>query len=131
MKNLSYVVEPAIAGGLVYLFDVFYENKGYTSGFVMNDFLAMFGSSLSSKIANDVINSIVNIPNELYINMLIKPIINVLLYPYLYNLMVVKQFPITGGRDTNITMILAALVSLISSYTNDPMTNLILGYNSI
>ena len=110
------ISSPIIFGSAIGLFDYFYEKKNIEK--CLYDSATMAGSLFISKIGHSVIDTKLidefgnNRATELS-NYMVQPVINGLLYPYLYKTFYKSKFAnIADPRTNNMSMILGASAGL-------------------
>jgi hypothetical protein len=104
-------------------YDVFVEGKTFTESFTMNDAGTFALSTVVSNLAFEVVSGMLPYFNEGSISGMIgKPLLNGIVYMYLYNSFVDGKYPYT--RDGMKAFYIGAIGSLLVGYLENPLMGL-------
>jgi len=131
LDNVKYISKPLIAGSLLWAYDVFVEGITYKSTTPIYDGACMACSVFVGKLLKDLIVDMLKFNEDAIQSKAIEPVVNAFIYSYGYNHIMVSMFGGINNRTNNINMILPVLITMISSYVENPLTALILGFQNI
>ena len=118
---MKYVSKGTVAFGLFSVYDVFVDGKQF-SDFAYKDGLIFALSTVAAEWTADILSGMWNM-NENSINgMITRPLLNGIIYMYLYNYMLREEYE--GGKDNSSNFIMAALADVLLSYVANPLFSL-------
>lgn len=104
-------------------YDVLVEGRSVNEAFVMNDASTFAIANIASNVAFDLVSGFIPLLNDnSLINMLSKPILNAIVYMYLYDTMVSKKYPYY--RDDTKALYVGAIGNLLVGYLENPIASL-------
>jgi len=122
---LNYASHTIVAGLSIYLYNIFVDKRGYRDIINLYDVGVMSASVLASKLTKDVISDVLGISKETIQFSLIEPTLNAFIYSYAYKFIVRDKYNSFTNRSNNMSMILGALIPIIASYSENPLSALI------
>jgi hypothetical protein len=122
---MKYVSKGAIAFGIFSAYDVLVQDREF-SGFASKDGLTFALSTIAAEWTADILSGVWNMNENSITGMVSKPLLNGIIYMYLYNYMVRDQYE--GGNDNSRNFLMAALGEVLLSYVANPIASLFGNY---
>lgn len=123
---MKYGTHALIGMAGIYAYDSLIDKKD--NAFIMQDVYAIGITAVVSDISVEVITGFLPyLNNKSLPSMLLTPVLNGIVYMYLYNYMVGKLF--IGNRSSSKAFFVGSLVSLFTSYLENPIASLF-GYRN-
>ena len=120
---MNYAGHAAVGYGALLFYDVVVEGVNIQSSYVMKDALVFGLSTIVSTLASDVISGLIPYINEgSFGGMISRPLINGLVYMYLYDYMIVGKYG--EARSDEKTFMVGAILCLITGYLQNPIMSL-------
>ena len=121
---MKYATKSITTLGVVYLYDYYVDDKG--PAYSLTDSYTAALSFIAGDILIDVLQAYIPYLNDQsVIGMISKPLLNALIYMYLYNMIVNQKFQ--NVRNNNEILVMGALSSLIIGYIESPLS-VLFGY---
>ena len=118
---MNYFTKSVIGFGLVWSYDVFVNDRD-GKGFALYDGGSFFLSTIIAEYLVDLVGSFLPIVEGSIQGILLKPVVNGLVYMYIYNYFVRPNFE--GNNDNSMNFLMASLSELIIGYLNNPLSSL-------
>ena len=123
---MKYGTHALIGMAGIYAYDSLIDKKD--NAFIMQDVYSIGITAVVSDISVEVITGFLPyLNNKSLPSMLLTPVLNGIVYMYLYNYMVADIF--RGNRDSTKAFFVESLISLFTSYLENPIASLF-GYRS-
>ena len=123
---MKYATKSITTLGVVYLYDYYVDDKG--PAYSLTDSYTAALSFIAGDILIDILQAYIPYLNDQsVIGMISKPLLNALIYMYLYNMIVNQKFQ--NVRNNNEILVMGALSSLIIGYIESPLS-VLFGYRN-
>lgn len=123
---MKYGTHALIGIGGIYAYDTFIDKKD--NAFTMKDAYAIAITAVVSDVSVEVITGFLPyLNNNSLPSMLLTPVLNGIVYMYLYNYMVGDIFK--GNRSSTKAFFVGSLISLFTKYLENPIASLF-GYKN-
>ena len=123
---ISYSSHALVAVVGIISYDVFVDGKSFSEQYTMDDAIAFGLSSFVSSLVFDVVSGLLPYLYEKnMIGMVAKPLLNGLVYLYLYEYMLQTKYQFQ--RDNKTAFFIGAIGNVILSYVNNPLLSLFSG----
>ena len=123
----KYLSKGAVAFGIFSAYDVFVEGREF-NGFASKDGLTFALSTVAAEWSADLLSGVWNMNENSVTGMISKPLLNGVIYMYLYNYMVRDSYE--GGNDNSRNFIMAALGDVLLGYVANPIASLFGNYKN-
>jgi len=128
---INYSTKMSLGAGLIAIYNVFVEHKKIFDKDVLYD-SAYFGLAiLAGNVAKDIIDKNDKLKNLNFLGKFAEPLITAVVYFNLYNIFIQTQFQYISNRYTKTNIVLAGILSLITSYLNNPLSSFFSGVKLI
>ena len=117
----KYLSKGAVAFTLFSAYDVFVENREF-NGFASKDGLTFALSTVAAEWSADLLSGVWNMNENSMTGMISKPLLNGVIYMYLFNYMIRDEYE--GGNDNSRNFIMAALGEVLLGYVANPIAGL-------
>ncbi len=120
---MRYGTHALVGYGSLLAYDVLIEGYKLDGGFAMSDAASFAVSTVVSNLAYDLLSSVLPYINENNISgMITKPVLNGIIYMYLFDYMTNKRYP--GSRDATSAFLVGSIGCVISYYIENPLLSL-------
>ena len=120
---MKYGTNAAIGYVGIMAYDVFIDVKNYRDAFTMADASTFAIASIASDMSYELLSNVIPYINDgSFLGMVAHPLLQGLIYSYLYDSMVNKSYPY--NRDNLKAFYLGSILSLLSSYAKNPILSL-------
>ena len=121
---MRYLSKGLVAFSLFSAYDVFVKDKEF-SGFASKDGLTFALSTVAAESSADLLSGFWNMNDNSMTGMISRPLLNGIIYMYLYNYMIRDDYE--GGNDNTENFIMASLGEVILGYVANPIVSLFSG----
>ena len=122
---IKYGTKSIISLGAVYLYDQYVDDRG--SAFSLTDGYTAALSFLASDILIDILSAYIPyLGDQSFVGQISRPLLNGIIYMYLYDMLVNSKFQNVRSASENILM--GAVSSLLIGYVQSPLSSLF-GYS--
>ena len=123
------IYKSVLVGGSILVYDKFVEGNDFLSGYSMSDMYAAVLSTVVSSLTYDVLSSYLPYINEGSLTgMLASPLLNGVIYMYIYNMFVEDKYPNIRSGTNN--FVIGSVGSLLVGYLESPVSALF-GYRNM
>jgi hypothetical protein len=122
----KYLSKGAVAFGLFSVYDVLIDGKDF-SGYGMRDGATFALSTIAAEWAADLLSGVWNMDDRSVSGMLTRPLLNGIVYMYLYNYMIRPEYE--SVRDNTNNFVMASLSEVLLSYVSNPFISLFSNMN--
>ena len=119
---VNYVSNGAVAFGLFSAYDVLVDGREF-SGYATKDGLTFAISTVISEWSADMLSNLWN--ENSFSKMITKPLLNGIIYMYLYDYMIRPEYE--GAKDNNSNFLMASLSEVLLSYVSNPIIAIFTG----
>ena len=121
---MKYLSKGAVAFGLFSAYDALIKGREF-SGFASKYGLTFALSTVAAEWSADILSGVWNMSENSVTGMISKPLLNGIIYMYLYNYMLRDEYE--GGNDNTENFVMAALGEVILGYVANPIASLFSG----
>jgi hypothetical protein len=120
---MNYAGHAAVGYGALLVYDVVVEGVNIQISYVMKDALVFGLSTIASTLASDVISGLIPYINEgSFGGMISIPLINGLVYMWLYDYMISEKY--NNTREESKNFLVGAGLCLVTGYLQNPIMSL-------
>ena len=120
---MKYGSRALVSYGAIVAYDVLMDGRTFQESFTMNDGAVFAVSAIGSEIAYELVSNVIPYINEGSVaGMIAKPLINGIVYSYMYNSLLNKSFPYY--RDNMKAFYIGSIGNLLIGYFENPLLSL-------